>query len=69
MSILMLLIIALFVINLALISWAITDLMPRQNVRYLSKTGWIIIIALIFFGSLIYLFFGRGEAPGGGATG
>ncbi len=61
MSILFIILIALFVVNLALISWAITDLMPRQKVRYLSKTGWIIIIALVFFGSVLYLFLGRGD--------
>ncbi len=52
---------ALFVLNLGLIAWAITDLLPRENVKYLPKTAWIAIIAIIFFGSAIYLLAGRGE--------
>ncbi len=52
---------ALFVINLGLIAWAITDLMPRENVKYLPKTGWIAVIAIVFFGSVIYLLAGRGN--------
>jgi len=53
-------IVGLFVINLGLIAWAITDLLPRENVKYLPKTVWIAIIAFIFFGSVIYLLAGRG---------
>jgi type VI protein secretion system component VasK len=49
----------IFVVNLALIAWAITDLMQREKVRYLPKSGWIIVIAVIIFGSLIYLLLGR----------
>lgn len=49
-----------FVINLGLIAWAITDLMHRESVKYLPKFGWILIIAFIIFGSIIYLVAGRG---------
>lgn len=56
----LLIILALFIINLVLIAVSITDLMPRENVRYLSKTGWIIVIGAVFYGSLIYLLVGRG---------
>lgn len=50
----------LFVVNLGLLSWAVTDLMQREKVKYLPKFGWIIIIALLPYGSVIYLFAGRG---------
>ena len=56
----LLIIIVLFVVNLVLIAVSITDLMPREKVRYLSKTGWIIVIGAVFYGSLIYLLVGRG---------
>lgn len=49
----------IFVVNLAFIAWAIMDLLQRENVRYLPKTGWIVIIAVILFGSVIYLLIGR----------
>lgn len=58
----LIIIIVLFVLNLVLIAVSITDLMPRENVRYLSKTGWIIVIGAVFYGSIIYLFVGRGKA-------
>ncbi len=50
-----------FVINLGLIAWAITDLMHRENVKHLPKFGWVLIIAFIIFGSIIYLLAGRGS--------
>jgi predicted PurR-regulated permease PerM len=50
-----------FALNLGLLSWALVDLLKRKNVKYLSKAGWIIIIAVIIFGSVIYLLAGRGE--------
>lgn len=53
--------IGLLVINLALISWAIMDIMPRKNVKYLPKIGWIVFFTFIIFGSVVYLFVGRGE--------
>jgi type VI protein secretion system component VasK len=51
----------IFALNLGLLSWALVDLLKRKNVKYLSKAGWIIIIAVIIFGSVIYLLAGRGE--------
>ncbi len=53
--------IILFVVNLALIAYAIMDLMQRKNVKYLPKIGWIIFIAFVFLGSIIYLLVGRGK--------
>jgi type VI protein secretion system component VasK len=51
----------IFALNLGLLSWALVDLLKRENVKYLSKAGWIVIIAVIIFGSVIYLLVGRGE--------
>lgn len=68
-AIFLIVIIILFVANLGLIALAIMDLMRRQNVKYLPKIGWIIFIAFVFFGSVIYLLFGRGEDPGMEITG
>ncbi len=56
---------ALFVLNLTLIAVAITDLLPRENVKYLPKTAWIAVITLIFFSSVVYLVIGRGKEAGG----
>jgi hypothetical protein len=52
-------VVLLFVLNLGLISWAITDLMPREKVKYLPKFGWIALIALLPYASIIYLLLGR----------
>ncbi|MDW7739139.1 MAG: PLDc N-terminal domain-containing protein [Bacillota bacterium] len=57
----LLIIAIIFVINLVLIAVAITDLMQRKKVKYISKAGWIVIIAVIIFGSVIYLLLGRGQ--------
>lgn len=54
-------IVLVFALNLGLLSWALVDLLKRENVKYLSKAGWIAIIAVIIFGSVIYLLVGRGE--------
>ena len=59
----MIVVVLIFVVNLALISWAITDLLQRENVKYLSKPWWILIIAAVIFGSVIYLLLGRGDDP------
>ncbi len=57
-----LLIIAIaLVLNLVLIAIAIMDIMQRQNVKYLSKAVWIILMAFVLFGAVIYLALGRGE--------
>ena len=55
----MIIVALLFVINLGLLSWAVTDLMQRKKVKYLPKFGWIIIIAMLPYGSVIYLLAGR----------
>ena len=51
----------IFALNLGLLSWALVDLMKREKVKYISKAGWIVIMAVIIFGSVIYLLVGRGE--------
>lgn len=58
----LLIIIALFILNLGLIAWAVTDLMQRERVKYLPKVAWLFIIALIFFGGALYLLVGRDKA-------
>jgi type VI protein secretion system component VasK len=60
----MIVVVMVFVVNLALIAWAITDLLQRENVKYLSKPWWILIIAVVIFGSVIYLILGRGKDKG-----
>jgi type VI protein secretion system component VasK len=57
----MIVVVMIFVVNLALIAWAVTDLLQRENVKYLSKPWWILIIAVVIFGSVIYLLLGRGD--------
>ncbi len=52
-------VVLLFALNLGLLSWAITDLMPREKVKYLPKFGWIALIALLPYASVLYLLFGR----------
>lgn len=55
-----------FVLNLGLISWAVTDIMHRKNIKYLPRFGWLIMIAFVFvFGSIIYLLAGRGKEEAG----
>jgi type VI protein secretion system component VasK len=54
-----------FVVNLAFIAWAVTDLLQREKVRYLPKTAWLIIIAVVIFGSVFYLLFGRERGSAG----
>lgn len=56
---LMIVVVMVFVVNLALIALAITDLLQRENVKYLAKPWWILIIAVVIFGSVIYLLLGR----------
>ncbi|MGM0652138.1 MAG: hypothetical protein ACQES4_05070 [Bacillota bacterium] len=55
----LLLIIALFILNLGLIAWSVTDLLQREKVKYLPKVVWLGIVALIFFGGALYLLVGR----------
>lgn len=57
----LLILIVLVIINLALIAWSVNDLFKRKSVKLLPKTGWVIFMALVFFGSVIYILAGRGE--------
>jgi len=54
-----------FVVNLACIAWAVTDLLQRDKVRYLPKTAWLVIIAIVLFGSVLYLLLGRDRVVAG----
>lgn len=66
MSASIILIVLVFVLNLGLISWAVTDLMNRKNIKYLPKLGWLIMIAFVFIlGSIFYLLAGRGQEEAG----
>jgi len=47
------------VLNLIFIAFAIIDIMQRKNVKYLPKIGWILVMAFILFGSVVYLLIGR----------
>jgi hypothetical protein len=59
-------IVLVFMLNLGLISWAVTDLMQRKNIKHLPKVGWLVMIAFVFiFGSIIYLLAGRGKEEAG----
>jgi len=49
------------VLNLIFIAFAIIDIMQRKNVKYLPKIGWILVMAFILFGSVVYLLIGRGK--------
>lgn len=60
-EIFLIVVILLFVANLVLIAFAIMDLMQREKVKLFSKTGWIIFIAFVLFGSVIYFLFGQGD--------
>ena len=66
MSASIIIIVLVFVLNLGLISWAVTDLMNRKNIKYLPKVGWLIMIAFVFIlGSIMYLLAGRGQEESG----
>ncbi len=58
----LLLIVALFILNLGLIAWSVSDLLQREKVKYLPKVAWLFIIALIFFGGALYLLVGRDKS-------
>lgn len=66
LSVSLIVIVLVFVLNLGLISLAVTDLMNRKNIKYLPKVGWLIIIAFVFIlGSIMYLLAGRGQEESG----
>lgn len=52
----------LIVLQFGIAIWALIDLIRRKSVKGLPKIGWgIIILAVSFFGPIVYLVFGRGE--------
>lgn len=52
----------LLLLQLALMVWALVDLLRRRSARSLPVPLWIAIIVLInFFGPLAYFLFGRAE--------
>jgi hypothetical protein len=57
------LLIPLFIIQMALMVIALVDVIRRERVRG-NKVVWIVIIVLVnIIGPIIYLLFGRQEAP------
>jgi len=61
---LLLLFVPLFVIEVALMVIALVDIIRRERVRGGNKVLWILIVVLIgVVGPLVYLLFGREEAP------
>ena len=53
----------LLIIQLILIVIALVDLIRREEVKYLPKWGWALIILLLnLIGPIIYLIIGREEA-------
>ena len=56
--------IPLFVIQVGLMVIALVDVLRRERVRGGNKVVWILIVVLIgVIGPIIYLLFGRQEAP------
>lgn len=52
----------LLLLQLALMVWALVDLLRRRSTRSLSMPIWIILIIVInFFGPITYFLFGRSE--------
>ena len=61
---LLLLFVPLFVIEVALMVIALVDVIKRERVRGGNKVLWILVVVLIgVVGPLVYLLFGREEAP------
>jgi hypothetical protein len=57
------LLLPLLIIELSLLVIALVDLIRRDEVRYLPKWAWAVIIIVInFFGPIIYLILGREES-------
>jgi hypothetical protein len=58
------LLIPLFILELALMVIALLDVIKRERVRGGNKIVWIIVIvAVSMIGPIVYLLFGRQEAP------
>ena len=52
----------LIALQLALMIWALVDLIRRKKVKWLPKFGWALIVILVnLFGPIAYLLFGRGD--------
>lgn len=51
----------LLLLNLAIIIWALVDLVRRKEVKGIPKLAWGAIILLVTFGAIVYLLVGRGE--------
>ncbi len=55
-TVLMLLLLPLFLIQFALMIWAIVKIIPKTETKYLSKPIWLVIIILVsMFGPIAYL--------------
>ena len=53
----------LVIIELTLVVISLVDLIRRQEVKYLPKWGWALVILLInLIGPILYLIIGREEA-------
>jgi hypothetical protein len=49
-------------LNYIVVIWAVVDLVRRDNVKYMPKLLWGIIIVFVnLIGPIAYLAFGRGE--------
>ena len=49
-------------LNYIIVIWALIDLVRRENVKYISKLLWGVIIVFVnLIGPIAYLAFGRGE--------
>ena len=52
----------LIALQLALMIWALVDLIRRRKVKWLPKFAWALIVILVnLFGPIAYLLFGRGD--------
>jgi hypothetical protein len=61
---LILLLIPVFLLEVGLLAWALVDVAKRERVRGGNKVVWILVIVLVnTIGPIIYLIFGREEAP------
>jgi hypothetical protein len=60
----LLLLIPVFLLEVGLLVWALVDVIRRERVRGGNKVVWILVIVLVStIGPIIYLIFGREEAP------
>jgi len=64
MVLMLLLFVPLFLVEIALMVIALVDIIRRERVRGGNKVLWILVVVLIgVVGPLVYLLFGREEAP------